>query len=675
MALLRPAPGRIRLSLLFAAPPPARSGRSVVSRAPWRRDGLEEERKRAASVSIVVSNAAAADADDAGATSTSPFEEPSEETAELRLEALGLSHASSRRLVRRAAALRKRFRASGGSGNGSSGGSGSGSSSSDDSDGGGGGGGEGTANSNAAASRGSRRAPSTPTAADVDAAAKALLDVGFRISEVAAAMERAPGLLNASPGGIERRAASFLQASSSSPDEAEKAAAAAATTSRTAPPPSPAIFRSTLVRILRHRPAALCARSAEKGLRASLAALRSLGATPRSLSRLAREDPSAFWRRPADFFAAAEALSAGIAGCPAKVIPRLLCEHPRALLGPAAPSSSLSCGSSSSSAAAAAVARALDWLRSPPLSLPPERAAAVLAAEPALVARERDELDAVAAALASAGVSGSEDLAALVEAWPRILTKKAADVGVKARLATEVLGAAPRALARSPRLLFDRSVSGSIGPRFAFYRARRGAGAGAGGGSSDGEEEEEEEVGSERGQDGKNPSSSSSSSSVSSSSLSPSTLLRGGDTDFCLAVGGYYSLPATEEEFSIFRRRWEAEAERGLVAEGLAEERKRLSRREQRQRRRQRRSEEAEAEAAEGEREEAASTAAAEVAAAAAVAAALAARNLQQKQQQRKQQRQRKEQQQQKPEAAGAALEAIATLRTKKKEGGGGGQK
>ena len=336
-------------------------------------------------------------------------------------------------------------------------------------------------------------------------------------------------------------------------------------------------------------------------------------------------------------------------------------------------------------------------LSSPPLSLSPERAAAVLRAEPSLVARTPEELDAVAAALASAGVAGStaaaggpcsSDLALLVEAWPRILTKKAADVGVKARLATEVLGASPRALARSPRLLFDRSVSGSIGPRFAFYRAKR-----RGAGKEGGEEEEEEEWGMSEGEgdsegEAARETRSSSSSSSSSSSLSPSTLLRGGDTDFCLAVGGYGPLPATVEEFSIFRRRWEAEAERGLVAEGLAEEKKRRARSEQRRRRRQRRqrrSEEAaeeaaaeEAEEEEGEREEAA--AAVDVAAAAAVAAALAARNLQQKQgKQQQKQRQQQQQQQwqkqqrppQKPEAAGAALEAIATLRTKKKEGGG----
>jgi len=649
--VLRPAPCRVR-PLLAALPPAARSAKtSGFGRAPLcRREKRLLEERKAAFVSVFNGAIAAAAADDAGATSPSL---PSEETAELRLEALGLSQASARRLVRRAAALRKRFRAAGGNGSGSS----------DDSDGGG------------ASETGGKEGNRAATAADVDSAARALLEIGFRISEVGPALERAPGLLNVGAGGIKRRAASFSAFSSSS-EEAPSAAASAPAASEAAPPPSPSptLHRSTLVRILRHRPAALCARSAERGLRASLAALRSLGATPRSLSRLARKDPAAFWRRPGDFAAAARALSS--TGCRAEAVPRLLCENPERLLGGGA-------------AAAAAVAEAGAWLRSAPLSLSAEQAAAALRAEPALAARTHDELAAVAAALASAGVPAA-DLGPLVAAWPRVLLKGARAVGVKARLATEVLGAAPAALARSPRLLFDRSVSGSIGPRFAFFRAKKGRG---GGEESDGEEGEgfggeggaveeeafgegpEEEGEGGRARTRKGPSSSSSSSSPPPSSLSPSTLLRGGDTDFCLAVGGYYSLPATVEEFSIFKKRWEAEAERAAVAEGIAEERKRVARREQRQRRRSRRQQRAAEEALEAEGEGGDGR---EESAAAQAAAAVAAAAVEERRRQQQQQKQRQEQKQrppQKPEAAGAALEAIVMLRTKKKGGGGGGQK
>jgi len=660
---------------LLEPPPAARSRPGVVDLALPRRERHRHERTAALASSpdgaaVAMTERRVGRIDRATSTSQNPargdgVEEEGQGTAEARLEALGLSQASARRLVRRAAALRKRYRAAGGRGNGSGSSSGSSSEESDGSGSDGGRSGErrksgGSFSSSSSSSSSSNRETSTPpTAADVESAARALLDIGFRISEVAAAIEKAPGLLNTSSGGIRRRASAFLL------EEASETAAADPSS-----PSSPAalLSRSTLVRILRHRPAALCARSAERGLRASLAALRSLGATPRSLSLLARREPSAFWGRPAELAAAAEALER--TGCPARLVPKVLCENAGTLL----------LGRSSASSA---FEQTRDWLLSPPLSLTPQQAAAALKAEPALVAKTTEELDAVAAALVSAGVS---DFPPLVEAWPRVLTKKASVVEVKARLATEVLGAPPGSLARSPRLLFDRSVAGSIGPRFAFYRSRReggGGGGGEGAGGALGEEEEEEEDESEEGFGGGAKTKTSSSSSSSISSISPSTLLRGGDTDFCLAVGGYYSLPATLEEFSIFKKRWEAEAERGAVAEGLAEEKKRRARREQRQRRRSRRQqrvEEAEEEEEQDEREAAVEVAAAS--AAAAVAAATLKGRQQQQQQQEQQQQQRREKQlqqrpPQKPEAAGAALDAIATLRTRKKVegGGGGGQK
>jgi hypothetical protein len=145
---------------------------------------------------------------------------------------------------------------------------------------------------------------------------------------------------------------------------------------------------------------------------------------------------------------------------------------------------------------------------------------AALAAEPRLLTTPPARAAAVLDALIAAGVGGA-NLAALVAAWPRILTKVPADVGAKARAATGLLGCPPSSLARSPALLFQRRLPTFLAPRFAFVKERAPALA---------------------------------------ARVAPATLLRGTDADFEATVG------AAPGDYAAFKAWWDAEFGAALAA-------------------------------------------------------------------------------------------------------------
>ena len=277
--------------------------------------------------------------------------------------------------------------------------------------------------------RGRRRTPPPPSADDVDGAGRALLGAGLKLSDLGDALARAPGLLNEPAPVLSARVAELASS----------------------------LPKSAVAAVISFRPSALCAPATMRGLAEGVAALRAAGATPADLGRLAASTPAALWADPSAVLAAVDELAA--AGVDAASAPRVLCGAPHALLlatGAAAAASSPRDAVAATLAGAGLDRGAID---------------AVLTAEPELVALPPARAAAVLDALVAAGVGGA-DLAALIVAWPRILTKDAADMGAKARAATALLGCPPRALARSPRNLFNRRLPTVLAPRFAFVRER-----------------------------------------------------------------------------------------------------------------------------------------------------------------------------------------------------------
>jgi hypothetical protein len=280
--------------------------------------------------------------------------------------------------------------------------------------------------------RGRRRAPAGPSAGDVDSAGRALLRAGLKLCDLGNALDRAPGLLNEQAAVLDARVAALALA----------------------------LPRTGVAAVVGHRPAALCATPAAAALAAGLSALAAAGASRGDLGRLARAAPAALWAAPGRVEAAAAAL--GAAGIPADKIGAMLCASPHALLLGGSAASSGAGPSSARAAAAAALAGA---------GLAEAAVDAALAAEPALLTVDPSRLSSVLDALVGAGVGGA-DAAALVAAWPRVLLKSPADVGAKARFATQFLGCPPRALARSPALVFNRRLPTVLAPRFAFVKDR-----------------------------------------------------------------------------------------------------------------------------------------------------------------------------------------------------------
>jgi len=438
-----------------------------------------------------------------------PPSSPIDPDAAAALAGLGLPLAAASRLLRKAFKLKAgpHGRDDGGSSGGSGGrGGGSPLASSDwsSSDEGGGGGGSG------APARAQAPGGGLPDRASVEAAAAALLATGLRVADLAGALERAPGLLALPPALLAGRAGAL---------RSRWGLSAAATAS-----------------LVRFRPALLCSRGARRRLTATLSALTAprleeeeegeeegeegeegrdgeaevegprpqtsspgaggapppppppplVGLNARQLGALIERCPAALWVPPPQVDAAWGALVREVArvrgggdhpGLQAAVAASatLMARHPTELL--------LRGGWSHDGGGAARVEGELVGAGVPAAAA---AAAAAGAGPRALAAATPGHAAAVADGLRASGLDEATVAAALAAAPAALLgAPSAREVELKARLATDTLGAPPAALGHGPaaRGLFRRDVGATVGPRFAFVRellAERGGGGGGG---------------------------------------------------------------------------------------------------------------------------------------------------------------------------------------------------
>jgi len=287
----------------------------------------------------------------------------------------------------------------------------------------------------------------------VEATANALLGIGLRVRDLASILERAPGLLALPPGVLAGRAANLRAAWG--------------------------LGAGASLDLIRFRPALLCSRGARRRLRATLAALTApdasnpslTGLTGRQLGSVVDRCPAALWVPPAQVDGAWAALvpemkARSRTGSPSIVTQEAvsaaaaaIARHPAALI--------LHGGARS------AAERVEAELVGAGVPSPVAAAAVAGAGAAALAAAPPGHGAAVPDALRSAGLDEATVAAALTAAPGALLgARSAAVVELKARLAVEMLGAPPAALAYAPaaKILFRKDVGATTGPRFAFVR-------------------------------------------------------------------------------------------------------------------------------------------------------------------------------------------------------------